>query len=75
MQRILKREGELKAREEKRCSSAIATARAAEMARNRVRVKELMALGEACEGKVSRALQGESGIELSSGSGGVRRLG
>ena len=73
-QRILKREGELKAREEKRCSGAVADARAAEQERNRVRVKELLALGEACQGKVQRALLGESGIELSSGAGGVRKL-
>jgi hypothetical protein len=43
------------------------------MDRNRARVKELLALGEACAGKVQRALLGESGIELSSGSGGLRR--
>ena len=73
-QRILRREGELKAREEKRCSGAVAEARGAEMDRNRARVKELLALGEACAGKVQRALLGESGIELSSGSGGLRRI-
>ena len=69
----MRREGELKAREEKRCSGTVSGARAAEMERNRGRIKELMALGAACEGKVARALLGESGIELSEGSGGVRK--
>jgi hypothetical protein len=45
--RILKSEGELKAREERRCGGAVAGARVAELARNRGRVFEVATLREA----------------------------
>jgi hypothetical protein len=63
--RILRREGDLKQREEKRCTGVVAGARAAEMKRNRDRVAELFALGEAGRARVARALAGEEGVLVS----------
>lgn len=54
--RILKREGDLKAREERRCSSAVASAHAAETQRNRSRVAEITALNADCTRRIARAL-------------------
>jgi hypothetical protein len=62
--RILRREGELKQREEKRCMGVVAGARAAEMKRNRERVAEAFALGEAGRARVARATAGEEGVLL-----------
>jgi hypothetical protein len=62
--RILRREGELKQREEKRCMGVVAGARAAEMKRNRERVAEAFALGEAGRARVARAIAGEEGVLL-----------
>lgn len=67
--RVLRKEGELKQREDKRCSGLVSGARAAEMGRNRSRVAEVFALGEACRARVARALAGEEGVLISAGAG------
>lgn len=47
--RILKRETEMRVREDQRCSGAVQGARKGELARNRARVLELKALTSACK--------------------------
>ena len=47
--RILKSEGDLKAREERRCGGAVSGARVGELARNRGRLFELGALRQSAE--------------------------
>ncbi len=69
--RILKRELDLRTREEKRCSSVVQGARSEEMARNRARMAELRALGAACKTRIASALSGSEGVQLSEGGGGV----
>ena len=53
--RILKSEGELRAREERRCGGAVVAARAAELARNRGRIFELAQLREAAAKRCAAA--------------------
>ena len=65
--RVLKREAELKAREEKRCSGAVTSARVDEHARNRRRVAEALAVGSACRQRVEQALAGVEGTLLAAG--------
>jgi len=67
--RILNREGELKLREEKRCSGAIQSARSKESERNRSRMIELSALGKACKESLARAFRGEEGVFMNRGGG------
>ncbi len=54
--KILRREGELKGREEKRCGGAVLAARHAELARNRGRIVELKAIASGCRKRVEAAL-------------------
>jgi hypothetical protein len=67
--RILKREAELRGREERRCSGAVSDGRAGELARNRGRVAEIRALGAAARARVAAALAGADGTLLSEGGG------
>jgi hypothetical protein len=57
--KILRREGELKAREERRCGGAVTAARRAELARNRQRIEEIKGIAASgrkrVEGALSRA--------------------
>jgi hypothetical protein len=66
--RVLKREADLKAREEKRCAGAVTSARVDEHARNRRRVAEALAVGGACKQRVELALKGVEGTLLAAGS-------
>jgi hypothetical protein len=65
--RVLKKEAELRAREEKRCAGAVAGERAAEYARNRGRVGEARAVAAACAARVAKALDGADGVVLAEG--------
>ena len=65
--RVLRKEGELKQREERRCAGLVGGARAAEMGRNRERMSEVFALGEACMARVMRAIAGEEGVLVAQG--------
>lgn len=51
--RILRRESELRAREDARCTGAVRAARAAELARNRARVVEIRAVVEAAKARIA----------------------
>ena len=66
--RVLKREAELRLREEKRCAGAVAGARTTEHARNRRRVEQARALGAACAARVDDALKGVEGVLIAVGS-------
>ncbi len=65
--RVLKREAELRAREEKRCAGAVVGARTTEHARNRRRVEQARALGAACAARVDDALKGVEGVLIAVG--------
>lgn len=65
--RVLKREAELRAREEKRCAGAVVGARTTEHARNRRRVEQARALGAACAARVDDALKGVEGMLVAVG--------
>ena len=65
--RVLKREADLRGREEKRCAGAVHGARIAEHARNRRRVEQARALGAACAARVDDALRGVEGMLVAVG--------
>lgn len=57
--RILKRESEMRQREERRCNGAVSAARQAELARNRARVLEIRALTAAAKKRAEEELVAE----------------
>lgn len=63
--RIQKKEGELKAREDKRCNGTVATARHTELKRNRERLVEIKHIVESCKKRVATALAEEDDEEES----------
>lgn len=54
--RILRREAELRAREDARCTGAVKAARAGELARNRARVVEIKAVVAEAKARIAREL-------------------
>jgi len=67
--RVLRKEAELKAREERRVAGAVGGARAHEHARNRRRVEQAKAFGAAAAARVARAIGGVDGVLLAEGRG------
>lgn len=66
--RVLKREAELRAREERRCVHAVTSARVDEHARNRRRIQEVKEISAANLQRIESALEGVEGTLLAPGA-------